>query len=72
MFGQKSCGQLESHCFSKWQRDALAKVGYKLAIIFIIECKNRLIGSKFEKFLKIFFDKIVNCIIISKKSQKDY
>ena len=27
MFGQKSCGQSESHCFSKWQRNALAKVG---------------------------------------------
>ena len=27
MLGQKSCGQSESHCFSKWQRNALAKVG---------------------------------------------
>ena len=50
MLGQESCGQAESHCFSKWQRNALAKI-----------------GSKLEKFLKIFFDKIVNCIIIRKK-----
>ena len=27
MFGQKSCGKSESRCFSKWQRNALAKVG---------------------------------------------
>ena len=27
MFGQKSCCQSESHYFSKWQRNALAKVG---------------------------------------------
>ena len=27
MLGQKSCGQSESHCFSEWQRNALAKVG---------------------------------------------
>ena len=27
MFGQKSCGQSESHCFPKWQRNALTKVG---------------------------------------------
>ena len=26
MLGQKSCGQSEIHCFSKWQRNALAKV----------------------------------------------
>ena len=27
MLGQKSCGQSESHCFSKLQRNALVKVG---------------------------------------------
>ena len=26
MFGQKSCGQSESHCFSNCKKNALAKV----------------------------------------------
>ena len=38
-----------------------------MAIIFVIVCEKQLTGSKFEKFFDIFFNKIVNCIIIRKK-----
>ena len=61
MFGQKSCGQSGSHCFSKWQRNALVKVGPSRDSM--ATTSNLL----YEKFLKIFYDKIVNCIIIRKK-----
>ena len=36
-------------------------------IIFVIKYKKRLIGSKFQKFFEIIFDKIMNSIIIIKK-----
>ena len=39
-----------------------------MAIIFVIKCEKRPIGRKLEEFFKIFFDKIMNYIIIKKRS----